>query len=407
MFQEFDPVGLVVSNNNDNDVVAGSKTNTNKYFYQYIYDLERFNKITNIQTIIDSTNDSFEVIEYKIGRLHYHLIFDDAGVDTVTVLNELANFHIILNYYFELLYTQENLIKSVSNRITNTVNDRDLNKMITNKNIETITKEKDHLITLTKMLDHADRMNLLLATNYKYDNSLIQKIPLPKTLLSFIENLAKMTTATTKTQSRMLTNEVFIDVIETQEANTGFISGLVKLQTNLYNPVKDKNIIIKSDKFQALVTTFSDDKHGIALLKKYQFRSKNKSFPILVTYQYTADDEVTLKLNTANVKGCNTVKLGVHLPSHDESSVKVYNQGDLSTDSKIWHSDFIGNSNGTICILKLKKLPEMSLVKLTCSVVDGKGDSEGLNITKVHISDSNVFKGVKYTLLYVKELLIE
>lgn len=416
MFQEFGPVGLVISNNSEDSVITGSKNSSNKYFYEYIYDLKKFNKITNIQTIIDDNNDNFKIVNYNVDRLSYHLIFDlqrddDIEFDIVTVLNSMASFHIILNYYFELLYTQDNLIKSVSNRIANTVNERDLNKMITRKNIETISKEKDHLVTLTKILNHADRMNLLLAMNYSFDNDLIRKIPLPKTLLSFIETIAKMTTETTNTQTKMLTNEVFIDVLEYHNANTGFISGMVKLQTNLYNPIKDKQIVIRNDKFQDLTTEFSEDKHGIQILKKYNARSyitKNKNhFPILVTYQYTSDDEVTLKLNTANLKFANTVKMSLQLPSGDSSAVKVYNQGDLSHDAKLWKSDFISDGNGTTCVLKVKKLEEMSVVKIECCVIDGKGDSSGMNIKKVIVGDSNIFKGVKYTLNYTKELLIE
>ncbi|XBW36929.1 hypothetical protein QEN19_002508 [Hanseniaspora menglaensis] len=408
MFQEFSAIGLVISNNDENTVFTAPNSSSNKYFYQYIYDLRKFDKVTNIQSIIDQSNDSFKIIAYKVDRLRYFLIFNkDADIDTITVLNELEKFHIIVNYYFELLYTQDNLIKSVSSRITSTVNQRDLNKMIVSKSTEIKSKEKDHLITLTKILNHADRMNLLLSTNYKFDNNLLSKVPLPKTLLSFVETIAKMTTETTKTDSRMLTNEAFVDVFETHHVNSGFITGIVRLETNLFKPIKDKKIIIKNDKFQDLNATFSDDNHGITLLKKYQIMSKQDPFPVLITYQYTGDEEITLKLNTINVKHCNTIILNLTLPKDDDSSIKVYNQGDLSNDGKTWTSGYTSNGNGTIYVLKMKKLQEMSVIKVTCSVTDGKGSSSGLNIKKVIVGDQNIFKGVKYTITFNREMLIE
>ena len=169
MLQEYSPVVLLINDNTQRQLKPSSfeKENSGKFYYQYIYNLTQFNKISNIDIFLNNSyiaND-FIPVYYNKDRLQYILIFDTKSKDNVTnnlliIMESLKNFHIVLNYYFELLYTQENLIKSVSNRLSNTLNERDLNQMMNKKsNVNNLSKEKDHQVTLSKILDHTERMN--------------------------------------------------------------------------------------------------------------------------------------------------------------------------------------------------------------------------------------------------------
>lgn len=425
MFQEYNPVVLLLNDNTKHQQKPSSfdKDNSSKFFYQYIYNLTAFNKITNIDVFLNNSykESDFIPINYNKDRLQYTLVFEKKSQEYVSnnilsIMESLKNFHIVLNYYFELLYTQENLIKSVSNRLSNTINERDLNQMVsTTNNADTLSKEKDHQVTLSKILDHTDRMNLLLSVNLSYDNNLLKKTPLPKTLLSFFETFAKITSEKTRTDSKMLTNEIFIDVVETHLMNSKneiiSINGVLKIQTNVHSKIEDRKVVIKTDKFEDIETDMGKDEHSIQVLKNYSILN-NKSiddckFPILVSYQYTSDNEITMKLNTNNVKYANTVRLKVSLNEQSNNSFKVVTQGDLTNDKKTWDSKILNSKSGNLFILKIKDIEEISLIRIKCQLSDGKGDHKGLNVKKVHVGDSSIFKGVKYSLEYEKELLIE
>lgn len=423
MLQEYSPVVLLINDNTKSQLKPSSfdKENNSKFYYQYIYNLIQFNKISNIDVFLNNSykENDFIPVNYSKDRLQYTLIFDKKSKDNVTnnllsIMESLKNLHIVLNYYFELLYTQENLIKSVSNRLSNTLNERDLNQMMSTKsNVNNLSKEKDHQVTLSKILDHTDRMNLLLSVNLSYDNSLIKKTPLPKNLLSFFESFAKITSEKTNTDSKMLTNEIFIDVIETHLMNTKneiiSINGVLKTQINMHSKIEDRKVVIKTDKFEDIESEVSKDKHGIQILKNYSILNNNNDckFPILVSYQYTSENEITMKLNTNNVKYANTVRIEVSLDEQSKNSFKVVTQGDLKNDKKTWDSKILNSKSGNLFILKIKDIEEISLVRIKCQLTDGKGDPKGLNVKKVQVGDSSIFKGVKYTLEYEKELLIE
>lgn len=425
MFQEFSPVVLLISDNSKHQIKSPTfdKENTSKFYYQYVYDLPLFNKITNIDSFLNNSyNDNeFIIVNYSKERVCYKLIFDTRDKDHVTnnmlsIMESLKNFHIVLNYYFELLYTQENIIKSVSNRLTNTFNERDLNQMISTKsNLDRLSKEKDHQVTVSKILDHTDRMNLLLSVNLSFDNKLLEKVPLPKNLLSFFETFAKVTSEKTKTDTKILTNEIFIDVIETHLLNSSneiiSINGTLKTQTNIDSKVKDRALVIKTDKFEDINGVLSKDKHGIQVLKNYSILNSNvnevNKFPILMSYQYTNENEITLKLNTNNVKYANTVRIEVSLNEKSKNAFKVVTQGDLKNNNKTWDSKILNNKSGNLFILKIKDIEDTSLIRMKCQITDGKGDPKGLNVKKVIIGDSNIFKGVKYTLNYEKEIVID
>lgn len=425
MFQEFSPVVLLISDNSKHQIKSPTfdKENTSKFYYQYVYDLPLFNKITNIDSFLNhSYNDNeFIIVNYSKERVCYNLIFDTRDKEHVTnnmlsIMESLKNFHIVLNYYFELLYTQENIIKSVSNRLTNTFNERDLNQMISTKsNLDRLSKEKDHQVTVSKILDHTDRMNLLLSVNLSFDNKLLEKVPLPKNLLSFFETFAKVTSEKTKTDTKILTNEIFIDVIETHLLNNSneiiSINGTLKTQTNIDSKVNDRALVIKTDKFEDINGVLSKDKHGIQVLKNYSILNSNvnevNKFPILMSYQYTNENEITLKLNTNNVKYANTVRIEVSLNEKSKNAFKVVTQGDLKNNNKTWDSKILNSKSGNLFILKIKDIEDTSLIRMKCQITDGKGDPKGLNVKKVIIGDSNIFKGVKYTLNYEKEIVID
>ncbi|OEJ91570.1 hypothetical protein AWRI3578_g597 [Hanseniaspora opuntiae] len=425
MFQEFSPVVLLISDNSKHQIKSPTfdKENTSKFYYQYVYDLPLFNKITNIDSFLNhSYNDNeFIIVNYSKERVCYNLIFDTRDKEHVTnnmlsIMESLKNFHIVLNYYFELLYTQENIIKSVSNRLTNTFNERDLNQMISTKsNLDRLSKEKDHQVTVSKILDHTDRLNLLLSVNLSFDNKLLEKVPLPKNLLSFFETFAKVTSEKTKTDTKILTNEIFIDVIETHLLNNSneiiSINGTLKTQTNIDSKVNDRAVVIKTDKFEDINGVLSKDKHGIQVLKNYSILNSNvnevNKFPILLSYQYTNENEITLKLNTNNVKYANTVRIEVSLNEKSKNAFKVVTQGDLKNNNKTWDSKILNSKSGNLFILKIKDIEDTSLIRMKCQITDGKGDPKGLNVKKVIIGDSNIFKGVKYTLNYEKEIVID
>lgn len=425
MFQEFSPVVLLISDNSKHQIKSPTfdKENTSKFYYQYVYDLPLFNKITNIDSFLNNSyNDNeFIIVNYSKERVCYNLIFDTRDKEHVTnnmlsIMESLKNFHIVLNYYFELLYTQENIIKSVSNRLTNTFNERDLNQMISTKsNLDRLSKEKDHQVTVSKILDHTDRMNLLLSVNLSFDNKLLEKVPLPKNLLSFFETFAKVTSEKTKTDTKILTNEIFIDVIETHLLNNSneiiSINGTLKTQTNIDSKVNDRAVVIKTDKFEDINGVLSKDKHGIQVLKNYSILNSNvnevNKFPILMSYQYTNENEITLKLNTNNVKYANTVRIEVSLNEKSKNAFKVVTQGDLKNNNKTWDSKILNSKSGNLFILKIKDIEDTSLIRMKCQITDGKGDPKGLNVKKVIIGDSNIFKGVKYTLNYEKEIVID
>lgn len=425
MFQEFSPVVLLISDNSKHQIKSPTfdKENTSKFYYQYVYDLPLFNKITNIDSFLNNSyNDNeFIIVNYSKERVCYNLIFDTRDKEHVTnnmlsIMESLKNFHIVLNYYFELLYTQENIIKSVSNRLTNTFNERDLNQMISTKsNLDRLSKEKDHQVTVSKILDHTDRMNLLLSVNLSFDNKLLEKVPLPKNLLSFFETFAKVTSEKTKTDTKILTNEIFIDVIETHLLNNSneiiSINGTLKTQTNIDSKVNDRALVIKTDKFEDINGVLSKDKHGIHVLKNYSILNSNvnevNKFPILMSYQYTNENEITLKLNTNNVKYANTVRIEVSLNEKSKNAFKVVTQGDLKNNNKTWDSKILNSKSGNLFILKIKDIEDTSLIRMKCQITDGKGDPKGLNVKKVIIGDSNIFKGVKYTLNYEKEIVID
>ncbi|CAI8500890.1 unnamed protein product [Hanseniaspora opuntiae] len=370
MFQEFSPVVLLISDNSKHQIKSPTfdKENTSKFYYQYVYDLPLFNKITNIDSFLNhSYNDNeFIIVNYSKERVCYNLIFDTRDKEHVTnnmlsIMESLKNFHIVLNYYFELLYTQENIIKSVSNRLTNTFNERDLNQMISTKsNLDRLSKEKDHQVTVSKILDHTDRMNLLLSVNLSFDNKLLEKVPLPKNLLSFFETFAKT-------------------------------------QTNIDSKVNDRALVIKTDKFEDINGVLSKDKHGIQVLKNYSILNSNvnevNKFPILMSYQYTNENEITLKLNTNNVKYANTVRIEVSLNEKSKNAFKVVTQGDLKNNNKTWDSKILNSKSGNLFILKIKDIEDTSLIRMKCQITDGKGDPKGLNVKKVIIGDSNIFKG--------------
>ncbi|CAI8500764.1 unnamed protein product [Hanseniaspora opuntiae] len=401
MFQEFSPVVLLISDNSKHQIKSPTfdKENTSKFYYQYVYDLPLFNKITNIDSFLNhSYNDNeFIIVNYSKERVCYNLIFDTRDKEHVTnnmlsIMESLKNFHIILNYYFELLYTQENIIKSVSNRLTNTFNERDLNQMISTKsNLDRLGKEKDHQVTVSKILDHTDRLNLLLSVNLSFDNKLVRK------------------------DTKILTNEIFIDVIETHLLNNSneiiSINGTLKTQTNIDSKVNDRAVVIKTDKFEDINGVLSKDKHGIQVLKNYSILNSNvnevNKFPILMSYQYTNENEITLKLNTNNVKYANTVRIEVSLNEKSKNAFKVVTQGDLKNNNKTWDSKILNNKSGNLFILKIKDIEDTSLIRMKCQITDGKGDPKGLNVKKVIIGDSNIFKGVKYTLNYEKEIVID
>lgn len=425
MFQEFSPVALLISDNSKHQIKSSTidKENTSKFYYQYVYDLPLFNKITNIDSFLNNSyNDNeFIIVNFNKERVCYNLIFDTKDKEHVTdnilsIMESLNNFHLVLNYYFELLYTQENIIKSVSNRLTNTFNERDLNQMIgTKSNFDRLTKEKDHQVTVSKILDHTDRMNLLLSVNLSFDNKLLEKVPLPKNLLSFFETFTKVTSEKTKTDTKILTNEIFIDVIETHLMNSRneviSINGTLKTQTNIDTKVKDRAVVIKTDKFEDINGVLSKDKHGIQVLKNYSILNSNvndaNKFPILMSYQYTNENEITLKLNTNNVKYANTVRIEVSLNEKSKNAFKIVTQGDLKNNNKTWDSKILNNKSGNLFILKIKDIEDTSLIRVKCQITDGKGDPKGLNVKKVIIGDSNIFKGVKYTLIYEKEIVID
>lgn len=425
MFQEFNPVVLLISDNSKHQLKTSTfdKENVNKFYYQYVYNLPSFNKITNIDSFLNNSykDNEFLVVDYNKERICYNLIFDmkdneDVTNNLLSIKESLKNFHIILNYYFELLYTQENIIKSVSNRLTNTFNERDLNQMIsTRNNLDRLSKEKDHQVTISKILDHTDRMNLILSVNISFDNKLLEKVPLPKNLLSFFESFTKITSERTKTDTKILRNEIFLDVIETHLMNNNneiiSINGTLKTQTNIDSKIKDRTVVIKTDKFEDINGVLSEDKHGIQVLKNYSILNSNinevTKFPILMSYQYTNENEITLKLNTNNVKDANSVRVELSLNEKSKNAFKVVTQGDLKNNNKTWDSKILNNKTGNLFILKIKDVEDTSLIRMKCQITDGRGDSKGLNVKKVIVGDSNIFKGVKYTLNYEKEILID
>ncbi len=104
---------------------------------------------------------------------------------------------------------------------------------------------------------------------------------------------------------------------------------LKKIQTNVHSKIEDrKKLLSKQISLKILKLTWVKMNTAYSKYWKNYSIINNKSiddckFPILVSYQYTSDNEITMKLNTNNVKYANTVRLKVSLNEQSNNSFKV------------------------------------------------------------------------------------